>query len=75
MATDKFITTTEKSLRLKNFRFLAVDIEDAPRLSDQTVMKGLLGLSTDIRIKTDRIEKISDQYEDQGAHFITELFE
>ena len=60
MATDNFITTTEKSLRLKNFRFLVVDIEDAPRLSDQTVMKGLLGLSTDLRIKADRIEKISD---------------
>ena len=34
VATDNFITTSEKSLRLSKFRFLAVDIDDAPRLAD-----------------------------------------
>ncbi len=74
-ALDNLITSTEKSLKLKDFRFLAVDIEDAPRLGDDTPMTGLLGLSTDIRTKSDRIEKIADKYEDPGSHFISNLYE
>ena len=38
-------------------------------------MNGLMGLTTNIRTKTEGIEKISDKYQYTGDHFIESLFE